>query len=298
MYQPTPEDVRSAIETALNSLIENSIHSEIAFFGGSFTAIDREYMRSLLDATVPTIDRFKGVRISTRPDCIDDEVLNLLKAYHVTTIELGAQSMDDTVLFANDRGHTAEDVRRAAGLIKAHGFDLGLQMMTGLYQSTPDSDLQTAREFIALQPSCVRIYPTIVMKGTRLGAYYEQGLYQPQTLEEAVALCARLIGLFEENDIRVIRVGLHDSESLKENRLAGPYHPAFRELCESRIMLDRAISLLRQRDAGKYTLRVSPRCRSKMTGNKKSNLLALKERGYEIQIKEDDRLSYLEVSAD
>lgn len=255
-------------------------------------------MRSLLDATVPTIDRFKGVRISTRPDCIDDEVLNLLKAYHVTTIELGAQSMDDTVLFANDRGHTAEDVRRAAGLIKAHGFDLGLQMMTGLYQSTPDSDLQTAREFIALQPSCVRIYPTIVMKGTRLGAYYEQGLYQPQTLEEAVALCARLIGLFEENKIRVIRVGLHDSESLKENCLAGPYHPAFRELCESRIMLDRAISLLRQRDAGKYTLRVSPRCRSKMTGNKKSNLLALKERGYEIQIKEDDRLSYLEVSAD
>ncbi len=257
-------------------------------------------MRSLLDATVPTIDRFKGVRISTRPDCIDDEVLNLLKAYHVTTIELGAQSMDDTVLFANDRGHTAEDVRRAAGLIKAHGFDLGLQMMTGLYQSTPDSDLQTAREFIALQPSCVRIYPTIVMKGTRLGALYEQGAYQPQTLEEAVALCSRLIRFFEEKDarVRVIRVGLHDSESLKENRLAGPYHPAFKELCESRIMLDQAIILLMNKKPGAYTLRVSPRCRSKMTGNKKSNLLALKERGYEIQIKEDDRLSYLEVSAD
>ena len=168
-------------------------------------------------------------------------------------------------------------------------------MMTGLYKSTPESDLQTAREFIALQPSCVRIYPTIVMKGTRLGDLYEQGMYQPQTLNEAVALCARLIGLFEENDISVIRVGLHDSESLKENRLAGPYHPAFKELCESRIMLDQAISLLRQKDAGKYTLRVSPQCRSKMTGNKKSNLLALKELGYEIQIREDDRLSYLEV---
>ena len=254
-------------------------------------------MRTLLDATVPYIGRFKGIRISTRPDCIDGEVLELLKAYHVTTIELGAQSMDDTVLLANDRGHTAADVRRASELIKAHGFDLGLQMMTGLYQSTPDSDLQTAQEFILLQPSCVRIYPTIVMRGTRLGELYEQGVYQPQTLEEAVALCARLIRLFEEKDarVRVIRVGLHDSESLKENRLAGPYHPAFKELCESRIMLDRAISLLRQRDAGKYTLRVSPQCRSKMTGNKKSNLLALKERGYEIQITEDDRLSYLEV---
>ena len=252
-------------------------------------------MRSLLDATVPMIDRFKGIRISTRPDCIDDEVLDLLKAYHVTTIELGAQSMDDTVLIANDRGHTVADVRRASELIKSRGFDLGLQMMTGLYKSTPESDLQTAREFIALQPSCVRIYPTIVMKGTRLGDLYEQGMYQPQTLNEAVALCARLIGLFEENDISVIRVGLHDSESLKENRLAGPYHPAFKELCESRIMLDQAISLLRQKDAGKYTLRVSPQCRSKMTGNKKSNLLALKELGYEIQIREDDRLSYLEV---
>lgn len=255
-------------------------------------------MRSLLDATVPTIDRFKGIRISTRPDCIDDEVLDLLKAYHVTTIELGAQSMDDTVLSANDRGHTAADVRRASELIKAHGFDLGLQMMTGLYKSTPESDLQTARDFITLQPSCVRIYPTIVMKGTRLGDLYEQGLYQPQTLNEAVALCARLIGLFDGNDIRVIRVGLHDSKSLKENRLAGPYHPAFKELCESRIMLDQAIILLKNKEPGAYTLRVSPRCRSKMTGNKKSNLLALKELGYEIQITEDDRLSYLEVMID
>ena len=245
-------------------------------------------MRSLLDATVPMIDRFKGIRISTRPDCIDDEVLDLLKAYHVTTIELGAQSMDDTVLIANDRGHTVADVRRASEL----------QMMTGLYKSTPESDLQTAREFIALQPSCVRIYPTIVMKGTRLGEWYEQGVYQPQTLNEAVALCGRLIGMFEENDISVIRVGLHDSESLKENRLAGPYHPAFKELCESRIMLDRAIILLKNKEPGAYTLRVSPQCRSKMTGNKKSNLLALKELGYEIQIKEEDRLSYLEVIID
>lgn len=252
----------------------------------------------LLDATVPYIDRFKGIRISTRPDCIDDEVLDLLKAYRVTTVELGAQSMDDAVLLANDRGHTAEDVRRASELIKSRGFDLGLQMMTGLYQSTPDSDIQTALKFIALQPSCVRIYPTIVMKGTRLGDLYEQGLYQPQTLEEAVALCARLIRLFEENGVRVIRVGLHDSESLKENRLAGPYHPAFRELCESRIMLDQAIILLKNKVPGAYTLRVHPRSRSKMTGNKRSNLLALKEMGYEIQITEDDRLSYLEVIID
>lgn len=255
-------------------------------------------MLSLLQATTPFIDRFRGIRISTRPDCIDDEVLDLLKRYHVTTIELGAQSMDDTVLLANDRGHTAEEVRRAAKLIKSRGFDLGLQMMTGMYQSTPDSDLHTAKEFIVMHPSCVRIYPTIVMKGTRLGEYYEQGLYQPQTLEEAVTQCSRLIRLFEENDVRVIRVGLHDSESLKQNRLAGAYHPAFRELCESRLMLDQAIVLLKNKEPGSYTLRVAPKSRSKMTGNKKSNLNALKELGYDITITEDDRLSYLEVSID
>ena len=293
--QPTPQDVKSAIETALDSLKENSNHSEIAFFGGSFTAIDREYMISLLDATAPYIDRFKGIRISTRPDCIDDEVLSLLKAYHLTSVELGAQSMSDAVLSANDRGHTADDVRRASKLIKDHGFALGLQMMTGLYQSTPASDIATAEAFIALQPSTVRIYPTIVMKGTRLAELYEAGEYHPQTLDEAVELCTRLMRLFEENGVRVIRVGLHDSESLKKNRLAGPYHPAFRELCESRIMLDKAVALLKDKAPGPYTLRVHPKCRSKMTGNKKSNLTALRAMGYEITITEDETISDLDV---
>lgn len=294
-YQPTKEDVRSAVETALDSLKENSKYSEIAFFGGSFTAIDREYMRSLLDATAPYIDRFKGIRISTRPDCIDEDILALLRSYHVTSIELGAQSMDDAVLLANDRGHTAEEVRRAAELIKSDGFSLGLQMMTGLYNSTPEADILTAKAFIDLHPDTVRIYPTVVLKGTRLGELYEAGLYQPQPLDEAVALCAQLIQLFEENGVRVIRVGLHDSESLRENRLSGPYHPAFRELCESRIMLDQAISLLQQEEKGTHTLCVNPKSRSKMTGNKKSNLITLSDMGYQVTITEDERLKDLEV---
>ncbi|MBQ3264991.1 MAG: radical SAM protein [Ruminococcus sp.] len=294
-YQPTPDDVRSAIETALDSLKENSVHSEIAFFGGSFTAIDRKYMRSLLGAAALYIDRFKGIRISTRPDCIDEEILSLLKTYHVTAIELGAQSMDDTVLLKNDRGHSAADVRRASALIKRHCFELGLQMMTGLYGSTPESDAATAKAFIELHPDTVRIYPTIVMKGTRLGELYEEGTYQPQSLNSAVELCAKLIELFTANGVRVIRVGLHDSESLKENRLAGPYHPAFRELCESRIMLEKAVTLLRNKEKGKYTLRVHPKCRSKMTGNQKANLVALRERGYEIAMIEDERISDLDV---
>ena len=293
--QPSPDDVRRTVEKALDSLKENSIHSELAFFGGSFTAIDRAYMISLLDATAPYIDRFKGIRISTRPDCIDDEVLTLLRSYKVSSIELGAQSMSDEVLTANDRGHTAEDVRTASKLIKRYGFSLGLQMMTGLYKSSDELDRQTAMEFIALRPDTVRIYPTIVMKGTRLGELYEEGAYHPQELDSAVALCADLLKLFEENGIRVIRLGLHDSESLRRDMLSGPYHPSFRELCESRIMLDKVFALLDGREPGVYGIAVNPRSRSKLAGNKKSNLKALSERGYTLEITEDSSIHDLDV---
>lgn len=290
-YQPTPDDVRSAIEAAVNSLKENTYRSEIAFFGGSFTAIDRDYMLSLLDATVPYIDRFRGIRISTRPDAIDEEILALLKSYRVTSVELGAQSMSDAVLAANDRGHTADDVRRAAGLIQRYDMELGLQMMTGLYQSTENLDRFTAEAFIELCPATVRIYPTIVMRRTRLGELFEMGEYAPQTLDEAVALCADLMTLFEESGVKVIRVGLHDTPSLHEDMLAGPYHPAFRELCESRRMLDKASALLKGKPRGSYTIAVHPKSRSKMTGNKKANLISLKDKGYQIAITEDSDLS-------
>lgn len=295
VYQPTAEDVRLTLETAIDSLKENTKYSEIAFFGGSFTALDRDYMHMLLESTAPYIDRFKGIRISTRPDCIDGEILSLLRQNKVTAIELGAQSMDDRVLCMNARGHTAADVVRAAELIRDGGFELGLQIMTGLYGSSDELDLCTAERFIELRPDTVRVYPTIVMKGTRLGELYEQGVYRPQELDGAVALCARLLTLFEREGIRVIRVGLHDTETLRRDMLAGPYHPAFRELCESRIMLDKAIDLLREKERGEYTLRVSPKSRSKMTGNKKSNLIALFDRGYDITILEDENLKDLEV---
>ncbi len=252
-------------------------------------------MHMLLEAATPYFDRFKGIRISTRPDCIDGEILSLLRQNKVTAIELGAQSMDDRVLCMNERGHNSADVVCAAELIRNGGFELGLQMMTGLYGSSDELDLYTAERFIELRPDTVRVYPTIVMKGTRLGELYEQGVYRPQELDGAVALCARLLTLFERGGIRVIRVGLHDTESLRRDMLAGPYHPAFRELCESRIMLDKATALLKDKEPGAYTLRVSPRSRSKMTGNKKMNLIALFDRGYDITILEDENLKDLEV---
>ncbi|MBQ3903792.1 MAG: radical SAM protein, partial [Eubacterium sp.] len=177
-YQPTAKDVDEAVQKALR---KKGYKFEIAFFGGSFTAIDRAYMTELLDAAEPYVKSgaVSGIRISTRPDYIDDEILTLLKSKGVTAIELGAQSMDDEVLSANLRGHTAADVVNASKLIKSYGFELGLQMMTGLYLDTDEKDIETARKIIELKPETVRIYPTVVLKGTYLEELYDGKAYRP-----------------------------------------------------------------------------------------------------------------------
>ena len=290
--------MKKTLDTALKSLNERSKDAEIAFFGGSFTAIKREYMISLLDAAKEYTDRFKGIRISTRPDCIDDEVLSLLKTYHVTSIELGAQSMDDDVLTLNDRGHDSIDVKNASDKIKKYGFSLGLQMMTGLYGSNDEKDIYTANEFIRLHPDTVRIYPTIVMKNTRLGQLYLSNEYVPQTLESAVSLCSDLLKIFEEHKIKVIRLGLHDSESLKRDMLSGPYHPSFRELCESKRMYDDFMSLFHKGGFDKercINVYLNERSISKFSGNRKSNILKINSQGIDVKIMKDNTLGIFDM---
>ncbi len=288
---PAPRDVRAAAEIALKTPGRDPAQSEIAFFGGSFTAIDRADMISLLEAAFPYVrsGAFRGIRISTRPDCIDEEILGVLKRYGVTTIELGAQSMDDAVLARNGRGHTAEQTARASGLIRSRGFALGLQMMTGLPGDSGEGARRTAEGLAALRPACVRIYPTIVLKGTRLGEWFREGTYRPQTLEEAVEQCAGLLDFFESRGIPVIRLGLHASPELQNDRLAGPWHPAFRELCESRRMLRAMLERLREAEAppGRVRVRVSPRSVSAAVGQKRQNLSELAEKGYAAEIVPD-----------
>ncbi len=252
-------------------------------------------MLSLLDATVPYIELFKGIRLSTRPDYINDEVLLLLKKYNVTTIELGAQSMNDEVLKANKRGHNALDVVKASKLIKSYGFNLGLQMMTGLYKSDYNSDLYTANEFIKLKPDCVRIYPTVVMKNTELETLYNKGLYVPMTLSESVELCSEIITMFYKNSIDVIRVGLHYSDSLKENDVAKNYHPAFKELCESKIFLNKILSEVKNYDSKDFTVYVNKKSLSKAIGQNKSNIKELNNLGYNVVFKTDNNLSKYDI---
>ena len=288
--QPTAQDVVNAVETALK---RKGYTYEIAFFGGSFTAIDRGYMTALLDAAFPYVQNgsVTGIRLSTRPDAIDEEILTLLRAKGVTAIELGAQSMDDAVLQANRRGHTAQDVIDAAKLVKAYGFSLGLQMMTGLYKDTDEKALQTAERIIALQPDTVRIYPTVVLKGTYLAELYERKEYRPPTVDDAAALCTKLVPLFEAANIKILRLGLHASEDIKRNMVAGAYHEAFGEIVQSRFLLNRVLAC----PPGDYEILVSPRLVSKLKGQQKRNVYFLMEQGYNIQYTVTDKVEDMRI---
>ena len=294
---PTPQQVQQICRQALSLRKGQLADTQLAFFGGSFTAIERSYMRSLLLAAAPFVGKegFAGIRISTRPDAIDEEILDILREYHVTAIELGVQSMNDRVLKENRRGHTAEDVVKAAACIRQAGIELGVQMMTGLYQSTPQDDRETAEKLAGLHPTTVRIYPTITIEGTDLAGLYRRGLYRPMGLEESVELCAGLLLFFEKQDIRVIRLGLHDQPSLERDYVAGPYHPAFRELCEGRIYLKQALRQIAVFPPGQALyLFVNPKAVSKMAGQHRCNLGQLQQRN-PIKIKPDDTLPLFDV---
>ena len=283
------------LEQALLHLGGRAGNTEIAFFGGSFTAIDRSYMLSLLEAAKPYLSRFHGIRLSTRPDYIDEEVLALLKAYGVTAIELGAQSMDNSVLELNQRGHTAEDVINAARLIRSHGFSLGLQMMTGLYGAAPETDIATAEQFIAIHPDTVRVYPTVIMRGTELATLYQNGDFVPYTPEQSVELCAKLILMFEKADITIIRLGLHYSDRLVRNSLGDNYHPAFKELCEGKIFDDRFLAAAKAVGSRRLVVTVHPKSLSKLLGQRKCNLKKWQEMGYEVAVQFDESLNKYEL---
>ena len=295
MFQPTSYDVRRILAQAVKDLGPDSKNAEIAFFGGSFTAIDREYMITLLEATREYIGVFKGIRISTRPDCIDKDILDILKSYCVTSIELGAQSMDNDVLFVNRRGHTAQDVINASQLIKEYGFSLGLQMMTGLYKSSYEKDIYTAKQFIKLRPDTVRIYPTITMKNTYLAELYDKGEFIPDSIEDSIEVCSRLINMFTEVNINIIRLGLHYSESLIQNSLGNNYHPAFKELCENRIFYNKFLEEVNGLNSKEVIVYISEKSLSKFLGQKKSNLNKFNELGYKIDIKFDNTLEKYEL---
>lgn len=239
-------DVKNTIEFYLKNFKKGNNYVEVAFFGGSFTGIEPEKQEELLSAAYKYIREKKvnSIRISTRPDYINKEILKRLKKYGVRTIELGVQSTNNYVLQKSRRGHTFEDVKRASKLIRKFGFILGHQMMVGLPDSTREDERKTANDLIKLKPKIIRIYPVLVISGTKLEEDYRNGEYTPLSVDQAVEISKELLILFNKRNIKVIRVGLQNTSEINDPSIqdsqviAGPYHPAFRQLVESALWYD------------------------------------------------------------
>lgn len=288
----TPNDARFVIESHLKTIEEkykkDERYVEIAFFGGSFTAIDIEKQIALLSLANEYVvsGRVDALRCSTRPDCISDEVLCVAKKYSMNNIELGVQSADDEVLSLCERGHNFEDVVKASKMIKERKINLGLQMMTGLPGDTREKSLETAKKIIALKPKCVRIYPTLVMDGTWLADMYKAGSYTPQTVDEAAKLCSEIVPLFADAGIEILRIALQTTENVNEKTVIGPYHPAFAEIVYSMIKRNDTEKYILENNISNCELKIA--CKksdiSKVIGHKKSNTKYFKEK-YNIDIK-------------
>ncbi len=251
--QVEPVDA-SAIPGRIHDYLKTSSHqtpTQVAFFGGSFTALPMEMQTSYLESVQPFLGsgQIEAIRISTRPDCISRAVLELLRKYGVVAVELGVQSMDDQVLTRSGRGHTSQDSIDAVALLKSYGFSVGLQLMPGLPGDSADRFQSTIAEAIGLRPDTVRMYPALVIEGTPLAELYRAGRYTPLTLDEAVALCRDAFMQFECAGIKVIRMGLQPTIALDHRGtiVAGPYHAAFGQLVKSSVFLNRMRALLSER---------------------------------------------------
>jgi len=246
-FVPDENEIRKNIDGVLST--SGNAECEIAFFGGSFTGIDRDLMKKLLDIAESYVEKgVSGIRMSTRPDYISDEILDLLANYSITAIELGIQSMSDIVLAKSKRGHTAADSEKACRLIKERKISLVGQMMIGLPGADLEDEIKTALAIAELGADAVRIYPTVIFRDTPLCRMAESGTYVPLKLDEAVERSAKVLHIFEERGVECIRIGLCESENLhaEETYFAGPNHSALGELVLSRRYYDEIQALLQK----------------------------------------------------
>ena len=291
--QVTAKDVEETIEEYLKSFKDKENKVEVAFFGGSFTAIEEEKQNELLEVAYKYIQTGKvhSIRISTRPDCINKKILKRLKKYKVKTIELGVQSSNNYVLARAKRGHTFEDVKKASKLIRFYGFTLGHQMMVGLPESTALDEVNTARDLIKLKPKIVRIYPVLVIKKTQLEEEYKNGEYEPLSVTQAVERCKEIADLFNKNKITIIRIGLQNTDEItdpeNENSevVAGPYHPAFRQLVEGNLWYDAIVTKIKKYNAKVKVVEIkaNPEDVNNIIGHKKENINKLKDL-YDVEV--------------
>ena len=287
----TDEQVKSRIENSFKeSLSATSVEDlkyplEVAFYGATFTALDFAYQKELLKFVQETFEKNTGkphkgnlkVRISTRPDFIKkEELLDLKIRFNLHLVEIGVQSMNDGVLKLARRGHTRKDTMKASREITKLGLDLSCHQMIGLPGSSATTDIETATEITKLKPKYVRIHPTLILKGTTLEDMYKEKVYTPLTLEEAVNITERVVRIYREANINIIRIGLHPSELLTKSIVAGPWHPAFRELVEGKYLMREASSQLTAYEGRRVQMNISPQDETYIRGENNINCETLK----------------------
>jgi histone acetyltransferase (RNA polymerase elongator complex component) len=293
---PGASEIREKIESYLCSIPSNAI-VKAGFFGGNFTGMPVEEQNRYLEIVRPYIERGKidSVQISTRPDYISAEILDNLKKFHVKIIELGAQSFDDETLVLSGRGHNADTTRNASAMILEHGFELGLQMMTGLPGDSFGKTINTAREIVSLGAHYTRIYPTLVIRDTHLEHMYKSGEYEPLTLEQSIKYCKELAKIFTEHDVTILRMGLHPSEGLitGKNLAAGPFHVSFKELVMTSLFGDLFASYTEKLIGNKLFITVSPKNINYAIGYNAVNKKMLLQKFKSVQFMTDDNISGL-----
>lgn len=277
----TPEKLRFQINEFLKYKNRQGQLIQVAFYGGNFLGLTKDYIKLLLDESTIFVKNgsIDSIRFSTRPDTIDQQRLDILENYPVSTVEIGVQSMDDGVLLMAKRGHTSLETENAVAQLKDRNYEIGLQMMVGLPGDDETKSLTTAHRIADFSPDFVRVYPTVVLANSRLAIWYKKGKYKPWSLERCVTFVTKLYLLFKNKKIPVIRMGLQASENFEKGSVivAGPYHPAFGHLVYSEIFLDMATAIM---DTAKVshksiTIKVHPRSISKMRGLKNKNIEAL-----------------------
>ena len=297
----TKEDIIKTINFYLENIKDKEAKKEVAFFGGSFTGIDVDKQEEFLQTAYKFIKdgRIDSIRVSTRPDYINKDILKRLKKYKVRTIELGVQSANDYILKQSHRGHTFEDVKRASKMIRWYGFKLGHQMMVGLPESTRIDEINTAKELIKLKPKMVRIYPVLVIKNTKLEKEFLEEKYTPLTVVQAVEICKELVSMFNKNGIEVIRVGLQNTDEITDPNIegsevvAGPYHPAFRQLVESGLWYDAIVTKIKQLNVKvkKVQVTINPQDVNNVIGHKRENVEKLKDMyTLDMIVKQDEKV--------
>jgi histone acetyltransferase (RNA polymerase elongator complex component) len=295
---PTIQDAQEIIETHLTT-IPTSGTKQIAFFGGNFTGLPIEQQKAFLKLAQSYIHKgaVESIRISTRPDYISEDILRMLQSYGVKDIELGAQSFDNEVLALSQRGHTSEDIIRAAELIRTYHFKLGLQMMIGLPGDSYEKSMHTAQKIIDYKADTTRIYPCLVIANTVLADMYTQGRYKPLDRATATVWLADIYSLFSQHNIRILRVGLHPSKDFESSEivLAGPYHPSIKQLALSQIWKNRFAEKIKLKK-GKLHISVSAEALPYAIGYESSNKQWLRETYGWVAIHTDTHLQYDEFT--